>query len=105
MFKNLNRYRKKLCKHLKSLRFQRNGSTPILDTLEEGGVNVTQLGLLIREHGDVLEWGMSYYAINKLKSNTFHKIKTPAEGLEEGTACLVDFMRDFNKELLIRENQ
>lgn len=57
------------------------------------------------KYGDILEWGAGYHAINKLKSNTFHEVNTPAQGLEEGTACLVDFMRQVQKEAESRQSE
>jgi len=90
--------------HLRAKKFQKNSDTPILDTLEGDDVNVAEFHKLINAYGDTLEWGASYFVINKLKSNSFASdVLTPAQGLEEGSACWVDFMRAIDEEIELRK--
>ena len=94
-----------LKKHFRALKFQSKTDTPILDALEDQQVNASRFIEFILEYGDILEWGTSYHVINKLKSNKFHEVLTPAQGVQEGSACLVDFMRQVTEEAEKRQSK
>ena len=101
----LNNQKFQLRRHFQALILQSKVDTPVLDAIEDKGLSASKFIEFILEYGDVLEWGTSYHVINKLKSNTFHRTLTPAQGVEEGSACLVDFMRQVTEEAEIRQSK
>lgn len=87
-----------LFKHFKSLFFQSH-EFPITAAANKHGLDIYELDRFLETYGDFLEWGAGFEVINKLKSNKFHKVTTPAEALSDGSACWVDFMRKAREEV------
>ena len=74
-----------------------DSKTPILDVLDESGVNTLELISMIRKYGSMLEWMVACEAISKQRMSSW-AVLSKEQAVHEVSCCLEDLFRKIVSE-------